>query len=207
MSSNKNIFKCPLCHEILIQQNQLALCPSGHGALIKGRYIRSSSDTTRPLSDTTNTNTEHVLHCPVCSHAMNKVNYNNTGIVIDSCTHCPYRWVDRGELTKINSYKGTIDPKGLLILQSVKDKLGDTHEVKEITHYTSQEFMRMKIVADPFNIGINDSTRVIGVLGIWGIAQSILHSKTTRILLVVILIAFAGLALYMITNAESMANS
>ncbi len=209
MSSAQKAFHCPLCHKILNAKGILALCPDGHGALLKGRYIRGGHVEENTTDTAGAPSTDHPLTCPACSHSMQKVNYNNTSIIIDSCTHCSYRWMDRGELTKINTFKGSIDPKGLLILQSIEERLASPDTIKEIKRYTSTEFFQMKIAADPLRLPfhLKDSTRVITSLGLWGIIQSVLHSKTTRILLVVIFVIFISLGVYMVLSAESMKNT
>jgi len=62
------------------------------------------------------------LICPHCSAPMQKVNYNDTGIIIDSCTNCPYRWLAAGEIEKIEEYKPNIHPQDLLFLVGLQEK-------------------------------------------------------------------------------------
>jgi Zn-finger nucleic acid-binding protein len=34
---------------------------------------------------------------------MQNLDYQNTGVKIDSCTNCPYRWLDANEITALAS--------------------------------------------------------------------------------------------------------
>ncbi|QQS18042.1 zf-TFIIB domain-containing protein [Candidatus Saccharibacteria bacterium] len=62
------------------------------------------------------------LVCPHCGAIMNRVDYNSTGIIIDSCIKCHYRWLDRGEFGKIIEFKPRINPDDLLFLLDLKLK-------------------------------------------------------------------------------------
>ena len=41
------------------------------------------------------------VNCPNCSNAMVTIDYDQTGVEIDHCTHCRGVWLDAGELEKI----------------------------------------------------------------------------------------------------------
>ena len=43
--------------------------------------------------------------CPNCQHPMVLVDYQDSGVEINSCEHCPYRWLDADEITELASGK------------------------------------------------------------------------------------------------------
>ncbi len=116
---------CPICNNPLTEMDGVFMCPSGHGTLMSGKLLGELKELNIPdetpsaqSQDTAKKN----LICPHCSAPMQKVNYNDTGIIIDSCTNCPYRWLAAGEIEKIEEYKPNIHPQDLLFLVGLQEK-------------------------------------------------------------------------------------
>jgi len=104
--------KCPICQVELMLGKKWLACPEGHGYLISGTEMldvrKDKAHIVKELSEVFGrppkviskvVNVQHEeLHCPHCSHAMRQANYQNTEIILDICSYCPYRWIDGGEL-------------------------------------------------------------------------------------------------------------
>ncbi len=117
--------KCPLCRSELVEKDEVFVCPKDHGTLMAGKLLGGLKQLN--ISDETHTsqaqgNTNKPLVCPHCSAQMQKVNYNDSGIIIDACTNCAYRWLNAGEIKKIEDFKPSIHPQDLLFLTSLKEK-------------------------------------------------------------------------------------
>jgi Zn-finger nucleic acid-binding protein len=48
-------------------------------------------------------NTDRELRCPECKAEMSRFDWNNEGIHLDFCPHCEGRWVDGGEIGRIQA--------------------------------------------------------------------------------------------------------
>jgi hypothetical protein len=95
---------CPLCKSTMIVKNDWLECPSGHGILINARNIIKFINENQPITEAQINEIKHnQVKCPNCGTLMDLVNYQNTGIIIDSCTKCPFRWLDASEATKITA--------------------------------------------------------------------------------------------------------
>lgn len=101
---------CPLCASVMSKHQRYLLCPLGHGMLAYGGVlseIRSGALTV----DIPNAN--HLDHkqvrCPSCRHDMVSVQYDATGVMIDTCSNCPYRWLDAHEVSQINAKGKRLD--------------------------------------------------------------------------------------------------
>ncbi|SRR5258708_7907939 len=116
---------CPICNNLLTETDGVFMCPSGHGTLMSGKLLGELKELHIPdeaPSAQAQDTAEKNVTCPHCSAPMQKVNYNNTGILIDSCTNCPYRWLAAGEIAKIEEYKPNIHPQDLLFLVGLQEK-------------------------------------------------------------------------------------
>lgn len=94
---------CPVCGEPMVMEKHWFTCPQKHGRLIGGQgllAVRQGSIAPGTEQNTVVSRTNH-LTCPNCSKPMSPTNYQSTGVIIDSCTACAYRWCDAGELSKI----------------------------------------------------------------------------------------------------------
>jgi Zn-finger nucleic acid-binding protein len=104
--------KCPACSSTLNGLLQGAyVCNNAHGVLLSGKLLASRNESLvqqLEIYDKRSNFSEKNLDfmkCPNCNSIMTQVNYNHTGILIDSCVNCPYRWLDRGELRAIIAHK------------------------------------------------------------------------------------------------------
>lgn len=96
--------QCPICQKTMVLNTDWQTCPANHGILINGRYVieirykelAAPVELAKPV--------EHgVITCPNCHNQMQPVNYQQTGVIIDSCNKCPFRWLDSTEAAKIIS--------------------------------------------------------------------------------------------------------
>lgn len=198
---------CPLCSRPLTTlANDCFACPQDDGVLISNRHLvnkdpvvvhevaSAEADTAGaiPLRD-------QDLVCPHCDAAMHRVNYNSTGIIIDTCTTCSYRWLDRGELQKIATFKPKLLAEDMLFLLSVQQQIN-----RSTTSANSNPDV-------PLSSGIaggivrgsvaGNSQRTGGYLlgaGMYTLIES-LRTKRGRLLLLLFFIVFgaAGYAIYL----------
>jgi len=176
---------CPICSNNLKRDDSVFICPSGHGTLAGGKFLgqieKASLD---DEAQTLQLNTEHKLNCPHCQQPMTKVNYNYTGIIIDSCTSCHYRWLDTGEAKKIKDYKPDTKPEHLLAILELEDK------TKKLAQQDSSD----NIPKDPLRSSAagglvrgwasGDSRRTLSLLSgiaMWGLITGMIKSKFMRI--------------------------
>ena len=93
-------YQCPRCASNLIDNDDHYVCPKSHGILLKGFMLpdvklgKIANDAREEPSPGTDQ-----IDCPVCGAKMQHVNYGGSSTLIDSCTSCPYRWLDAGELS------------------------------------------------------------------------------------------------------------
>lgn len=116
---------CPFCNKPLTEKDGVFVCPAGHGTLMAGKLLGELKQLNIPdevPTTETQADSQKTIACPHCGSQMQKVNYNDTGIVIDVCTNCPYRWLNAGEIKKIEDFKPKINPQDLLFLESLKEK-------------------------------------------------------------------------------------
>lgn len=101
--AGKDIFNCPKCSNRLDPDYQYYKCPNSHGILLKGFALPLVKQGEIPNSSNylSKLNTTEIIACPACNADMSKVSYAGSNTTIDSCTNCPYRWLDRGELAPI----------------------------------------------------------------------------------------------------------
>lgn len=96
-------FRCPRCEIKLINETLCYRCPNGHGIFLLG--ARLADVKTKQISNqalaSQHVKNEAPIHCPACNNVMHKVPYSGSNTIIDSCSHCPFRWLDSGELVRI----------------------------------------------------------------------------------------------------------
>jgi Zn-finger nucleic acid-binding protein len=197
---------CPLCNEKLQQKEGLFICPNGHGTLVTGKYLTDIEDA-QPIKEPAKAaDTKHTLHCPHCTTAMQKVDYNSTHIIIDSCTNCHYRWLDGGEITKIRNFKPDITGKDLLYIVGVDEKIrkNSKREIKEANpRIPLQRWYRggAEFVAVTSR---NPSIRLGAIIGqgLYGLIKGLINSRTSRILTITTVVIFAFLFFLVITDAR-----
>lgn len=93
---------CPICKTPMTVKADWLECAQGHGILINGRYVIKIRDKQLSVEETKENPAAHgQIICPNCNTPMQTTNYQNSGVVIDSCTNCPFRWLDANEAKKI----------------------------------------------------------------------------------------------------------
>lgn len=102
---NYRSIKCPLCQKDLVDNGSPWLdCPDDHGSLLTGKQLLSlrseivkKIDHPKPPSIGKRSH----LTCPYCSSRMKPNLYQDTGIEIDICKACGYRWLDTHEFAPV----------------------------------------------------------------------------------------------------------
>ncbi len=92
--------RCPICQKPLVLHDAWQACPDNHGILISGRHLaRLHAGELQIPSLTTGADTPHgQLTCPNCHNLMVNTSYEGGQVKIDSCEHCPFRWLDASEI-------------------------------------------------------------------------------------------------------------
>jgi hypothetical protein len=86
----------------MISNSLWHVCPDAQGVLISGRELIAVRNGSIKIPVNTSNAVEHGdLTCPNCQHPMTPVDYQETGVMIDSCTNCPYRWLDANEINQL----------------------------------------------------------------------------------------------------------
>lgn len=89
---------CPVCAQVMSAENDCYRCPQDHGILLVGAKLsRVRSGEIRNPGAVTKREQTHIK-CPSCGSEMNHVQFGDLHTFIDSCSKCPYRWLDAGEL-------------------------------------------------------------------------------------------------------------
>lgn len=95
---------CPVCGQTMITNNLWHVCPKGQGILISGRELAALHKRTIKIeADPAKAAKHGPLTCPNCHNPMMPLDYEGSGIEIDSCEHCPFRWLDADELSRLSS--------------------------------------------------------------------------------------------------------
>lgn len=81
---------CTVCKGVWLDTGELDLI-----------YHDSSSDNLDKLFKEYKESTETNIKCPICRKKMDKVEFNNTGIVLDKCKNLHGYWFDSGELRSL----------------------------------------------------------------------------------------------------------
>ena len=101
---------CPACKYpmVILELNQVEIdyCTACKGTwLDRGEldliYATSEKKEIAKLFSVKNNLDEVKRRCPICKKKMNKVEFENTGIIIDKCTDEHGIWFDSGELKSI----------------------------------------------------------------------------------------------------------
>ncbi|HSX42826.1 MAG TPA: hypothetical protein VLF59_01945 [Candidatus Saccharimonadales bacterium] len=94
---------CPVCQrEMELHDGCWFMCAQGHGALMTGRELgRLEKQLLMITIDSAHAVHHGPLICPHCAKLMELVHYQGGPIEIDSCTNCPFRWLDANEIGSI----------------------------------------------------------------------------------------------------------
>lgn len=92
--------KCPVCQQVMLNEDTHYRCADHHGVLLMGRHLGELRDGTLTIEaqDSKATADRGSIECPSCGKMMTQVNYGSSRAVIDSCSGCPYRWLDSADL-------------------------------------------------------------------------------------------------------------
>ena len=95
--------RCPICLRHMDSRDQRYLvCPDGHGILAYGSALADIRNNTLVVDIPNKSSSPHgVLTCPSCRNTMRNMLYGTTDIEIDTCTSCPYRWLDADAVESI----------------------------------------------------------------------------------------------------------
>lgn len=98
--------KCPICNDDMIIGKYWFTCKNQHGILIQGPDLHKIKQKIHKVDRQASLPVQHAgLHCPNCGSKMHPVDYLKSGVIIDSCTQCAYRWLDTNEAYKISNPK------------------------------------------------------------------------------------------------------
>ncbi len=111
-------FRCPVCrHHLEPSVKDSYVCPQKHGILIEDGHLSNEDGQVlqqieaREGSDLeSGTDNYRSITCPHCEAKMDYIDYNFTGVMIDACTRCNYRWIDQDQLAKTKSLPMTLAP-------------------------------------------------------------------------------------------------
>lgn len=188
--------KCPICAKLLVKQDDTFLCEQ-HGMLLSGRVLHQArSQKINPTVDkdaskTRVSNTPSmVIVCPNCSSNMTPVDYVHTGIIIDSCPTCEYRWLDKGEMEKILAHKPQLNPKQLLELEEFDRNAQKKFEAKDdkIAHFVL--YRHVAPMAVRATGGGGGRFPAIAGAGIYGLIRAMMHSTFYRVLVLIVILVF-----------------
>lgn len=98
---------CPVCQKPLEYKVNWHECPDGHGRLLHAQKLlgfrRGKIKNLPSIESPDMAERQTDLICPHCESKMVEMQYAKLGLMIDSCSKCPYRWLDAGELAKIST--------------------------------------------------------------------------------------------------------
>lgn len=199
---------CPTCNRELIEKDSIFICPAGHGTLMAGKLLgelKQLDIPDEPAAGGARSDDKKILTCPHCSGQMQKVNYNDCGIIIDACTNCPYRWLDAGEIKKIEDFKPNIHPQDLLFLEGLREKTEAiaVHINAEDTENPEVPLYGGKWGGLARGLMAGDDKRTLGWLlgaGMYSLIVGIIRSKVVRVIAPFVIIGLAIL-FYLIFKA------
>lgn len=98
-AATRSKVQCPRCNKILLGEDGVYKCQEGHGVLLSGAQLMKLKKPVahQKVVSEADLGKQPLVDCPNCGHAMSAVNYQQTGLVIDACLLCGYRWLDSGE--------------------------------------------------------------------------------------------------------------
>lgn len=206
---------CPRCSKVLSRDDSASYCPDGHGYLLTSKSLRNLEDGRINEADykaNKARNAHARARCPVCSEKMKPVDYCLSGIIIDSCSKCHHRWLDAGEITGIKNRKSKLsvaDHRLLMKLGTDSASKGKSLMPKDMPDYRlglinarwSMRLSRLSIISRLGETG--NLTNAIPSSGLFGAVLMLLHSNFSRILLLFLVLIFAGLFWYAINYLSS----
>ena len=195
---------CPYCNNALISEQGMFVCPNSHGTLIFGGLLAQISEI--KINDDDRNNIPQVnkqINCPNCHKTMIKLNYNDTGILIDSCPNCPYRWLDRGEISKIKNTKAKILPDDLLFMSNLQyqtQKIAPSPDIDDPT-IVSPEWE--SYIQGRASNNENTTLGLLAGMSFYGLVTGMIKSKFYRIVGPIFIIIFIVLGYLLIKSLKS----
>lgn len=119
---------CPVCKNsmIILELNQVEIdyCASCKGIwLDKGEldllYNSSDNRTAEKMFHNKSGFNEEVRKCPICKKKMEKVEFENSGIILDRCKNEHGLWFDNGELKSLLSTSSDSNNKMVNLLKEI----------------------------------------------------------------------------------------
>jgi Zn-finger nucleic acid-binding protein len=183
---------CPYCNSNLIAEQGIFICPNFHGTLMSGQLLGNINhinvDDSR--SSSTNDSLNKKILCPNCHNEMEKVNYNDTGILIDSCPNCPYRWLDRGEISKIKLAKPKINPNDLIFLSDLQST---TQAIAPNPNLYNTTLVNPWVESFVEGVAAGNESKTLGLLGglaTYSLTKVMIKSKFFRVIDAIFIIFF-----------------
>lgn len=133
---------CPYCTQPLQPlSGEVYACPQRHGVLMSGTHLAAKSQSLASKIDThegsavMGSSTKPSI-CPHCTGTMVAVDYNSTGVEIESCESCRFRWLDHGEYRKLVDHRPQLNPEDVLFLSELDKEMeqsetGEQDELRE----------------------------------------------------------------------------
>lgn len=131
---------CPVCNEsmIVLELNKVEIdyCTNCSGIwLDKGELellysLAESMDELKNLFTENKSIKEKSYKCPICGKRMNKIQFNNSELVIDKCPDNHGFWFDKGALEEALRLKSTMSSQKILELLKEMFSYNKSQEAK-----------------------------------------------------------------------------
>jgi Zn-finger nucleic acid-binding protein len=97
---------CPVCGELLTNNQRYFTCPRQHGILLSGKMLPLLASGALKIQNSTylvasSPTHDQTLTCPSCNHDMHPTKYNGADVTIQTCSHCQYRWLNNDDIVRI----------------------------------------------------------------------------------------------------------
>lgn len=105
--------KCPVCQKTMVMSdnNSVQACPDGQGILLSGKDLMALRHQEFDFKADPAKATNHgTLTCPNSHDQMVQIDFEDSGVTIDTCSSCPFRWLDADEIAEIASGKKILNP-------------------------------------------------------------------------------------------------
>ncbi len=117
--------QCPVCKDpmIILELNKVEIdyCPSCKGIWLDSGELElllenKSDDETIYNFKPAKFLSEKEYRCPICKKKMDKVEFEETGIIIDKCKNDHGLWFDKGELNSLLNVESLDQDNKVLVL-------------------------------------------------------------------------------------------
>ena len=122
--------QCPVCKNSMVilelDKVEIDYCPSCKGIWLDNGELellmedQQSQDKKLKSFKSVNDVPEKKYRCPICNKKMDKVEYEDSQIIIDRCKNEHGLWFDKGELSSLlKQYESNRDNKVLSLLKNI----------------------------------------------------------------------------------------